>query len=375
MHHELQRKLDELTANGVIILDPRQTYLDDAIDLVRVCGGATLYPGTRLLGAKTFIGPGAKIGTEGPATVENAVLGENAEIASGFVREAVLLRDAKLGANAHVRPGTLLEEEASTAHAVGLKHSILMSFVTMGSLINFCDALISGGTSRGDHTEVGSGFIHFNFTPRGQSGDKATPSLIGDVVHGAFLREPRIFLGGLSAMVGPQKVGFGSLTVAGQVIRKEVPARRMVGNMPLRIDKDINDLNATPERIIGLNLNYIGQLTALQAWYSEVRLARIPNRIDYKHVRLATEAGLSQVSACIDERVQRLRLFLEERGQVFPSFCGPQWPRCPLKVEGGLQYTDHIDWVAQLSPTEVEKGILWLNSIAENIVLANKRRI
>ena len=34
-----------------------------------------------------------------------------------------------------------------------------------------------------EHTEVGSRFIHFNFTPRGQSGDKATPSLIGDVAR------------------------------------------------------------------------------------------------------------------------------------------------------------------------------------------------
>jgi len=372
MPHELERKLDELTANGVTILDPRQTYLDNTIDPFRICRGAILYPGTRLLGPQTFIGPGAKIGTEGPAVIENAVFGENAEIASGYVKEAVLLRDARLGANAHVRPGTLLEEEASTAHAVGLKHSILMSFVTMGSLINFCDALISGGSSRRDHTEVGSGFIHFNFTPRGESGDKATPSLIGDVVHGAFLREPRIFLGGLSAMVGPQKVGFGSLTVAGQVIRKEVPARRMVGNVPHPIDKDIDALNVSPERILGLNFDYIGQLTALQAWYSEVRLARIPHRDEYWHLRLATEAGLSQISVCIDERVQRLRHFLEERGRVLSSLRLPQWPRCPLKVEVGALYTDHVDWVAQLSSAEVDQGILWLNSIAENIVLANK---
>ena len=37
-----------------------------------------------------------------------------------------------------------------------------------------------------EHTEVGSRFIHFNFTPRGQSGDKATPSLIGDVARGVL---------------------------------------------------------------------------------------------------------------------------------------------------------------------------------------------
>ncbi len=162
MQQVLETKLEILEARGVTIVDRRQTYLDETIDVDRICRGAVLFPGTRLLGARTFVGPGAKVGSEGPAVLENAVIGENAEIASGYVREAVMLRDSRVGANAHIRGGTLLEEEASTAHAVGLKHTILMSFVTMGSLINFCDALISGGSSRKQHTEVGSGFIHFN---------------------------------------------------------------------------------------------------------------------------------------------------------------------------------------------------------------------
>src|SRR6266550_1655634 len=138
---------------------------------------------------------------QGVTILDHTVIGENAEVASGYVKDSVMLRDARVGSNAHIRVGTLLEEEASTGHAVGLKHTVLMSFVTLGSLINFCDGLISGGKSRREHTEVGSGFIHFNFTPRGQYGDKATPSLIGDVVHGVFLRQQRIFLGGLSGIV------------------------------------------------------------------------------------------------------------------------------------------------------------------------------
>ena len=191
----LEAKLDMLEAQGVTVIDRRQTYLDEAVDVSRVCRGAVLYPGTRLVGMQTFVGPGAKIGIEGPAVLENSIIGENAEVASGHLKEAVMLRNARVGSNAHIRAGTLLEEEASTAHAVGLKHTILMSFVTMGSLINFCDGLISGGRSRREHTEVGSGFIHFNFTPRGQSGDKATPSLIGDVAHGVFLGSLEFFWG------------------------------------------------------------------------------------------------------------------------------------------------------------------------------------
>jgi acetyltransferase-like isoleucine patch superfamily enzyme len=364
MRGNLEARLDILEAQGVTILDRRQTYLDEAIDVTRVCPGVVLYPGTRLVGARTFVGPGAKVGTEGPAVLENAAIGENAEVASGYLRDSVMLRDTRVGSNAHIRVGTLLEEEASTAHSVGLKHTVLMSFVTMGSLINFCDALISGGRSRREHTEVGSGFIHFNFTPRGRSGDKATPSLIGDVVHGVFLRQPRIFLGGLSGIVGPQKVGFGSFTIAGQVLRGEVPPNRMVGDAPRNVDKEFHALNDFPHRIRKLNLEYIGYLAALQAWYRDVRLARIPTRPEYEHLRIVTQAACELLSVSIDERIRRLRNYLEERGLPIPSLSF-RTPPCPLRTEPSDTYFDHIKWVSGLSDVDVELGVSWLQSVAD----------
>jgi hypothetical protein len=363
----LEAKLDLLESNGVSMIDRRQTYLDEAVNESRICGGAVLYPGTRLVGVRTFVGPGARIGTEGPSILENTIIGENSEVASGYLNGAVMLRNARVGANAHIRVGTLLEEEASTAHAVGLKHTVLMSFVTMGSLINFCDALISGGKSRREHTEVGSGFIHFNYTPWGKTGDKATPSLIGDVVHGVFLRQPRIFLGGLSGLVGPQKVGFGSFTVAGQVVRREIPPNRLVGDVPRKVDREVYNSTEGPNRILNLNLGYIGQLTALQAWYREVRLARIPATREYAHIRVVTQAALDLLSVCIDERVEKLWQFLEERGLPIPSLPLSS-PPCPLRVKARHPYVDHIKWIMDLSPIEIEKGVSWLQSIVDRII-------
>jgi len=364
MRGDLEARLDALEAQGVTILDRRQVFLDEAIDLSRVRAKAILYPGTRLIGSSTFVGSGAKIGLEGPAVLDNTVVGENAEVASGYIRDSVLLRDARVGSNAHIRVGTLLEEEASTGHAVGLKHTVLMSFVTCGSLINFCDALISGGRSRKEHTEVGSGFIHFNYTPRGRTGDKATPSLIGDVPHGVFLRQPRIFLGGLSGLVGPQKVGFGSLTVAGQVLRREVPSNRIVGDVARSIDEEFHTLNQFPRRILKLNLEYIGQLVALQAWYRHVRLARIPTHSEYEDVRIVTRAAADLLSVSINERVQRLRQFLEERRLSTPALSSTV-PLCPLRIEPSNPYVDHIDWLSGLSDADAQLGTLWLQSIVE----------
>jgi len=361
----LEAKLDMLEAQGVTIVDRRQTYLDECADIGRICSGAILYPGTRLIGARNFVGPGAKVGTEGPVVLENAVIGENAEVASGYLKEAVMLRNARVGSSAHIRVGTLMEEEVSTAHAVGLKHTVLLSFVTMGSLINFCDGLIAGGKSRREHTEVGSGFIHFNFTPRGQSGDKATPSLIGDVPHGVFLRQQRIFLGGLSGIVGPQKVGFGSCTVAGQVLRREVPSNRLVGDVPRKVDKDFYAPLHAPSRIVRLNLEYIGHLNALQAWYRAVRLPRIPSDPEYEHIRIVTQAASELLSVCIDERAERLQQFLEERGIRVPTLLFVN-PPCPLKIESSSPYLDHVEWVKGLSDVDVQIGASWLQSIVES---------
>jgi bifunctional N-acetylglucosamine-1-phosphate-uridyltransferase/glucosamine-1-phosphate-acetyltransferase GlmU-like protein len=103
MRRNLETKLAILEAQDVTIVDRRLTYFDEAVDVNRICGGAVLFPGTRLVGARTFVGPRAKVGIEGPAVLENTLIGENAEIASGYLREAVMLRDTGVGPNAHIR--------------------------------------------------------------------------------------------------------------------------------------------------------------------------------------------------------------------------------------------------------------------------------
>jgi hypothetical protein len=366
----LNDRLDLLSKKGVEIIDPRQTFIDDTVCLDRIFPGAVIFPGTRIAGATTVIAPGAKIGSEGPATVADSAIGENAEVASGYVSRSVLLSNARVGSNGHLRPGTLLEEEASTAHCVGLKHTILTSFVTLGSLINCCDCLISGGRSRSNHTEVGSGFIHFNFTPWGESGDKATPSLVGGVPQGVFLREERIFLGGISGMVGPSRVGFGSFTVAGQVIRSDVPARRIHSDVPRRIDApwDFRPRGPSGQRV-ERNLEYIGHLTALRAWYVSVRKPRVPLSQAFLHLSLTLDAAIDLLDGSIIERWTRLAQFLGGRGGHPPSNQLPTIP-CPLLAEPSS--VSHLMWVRSLADKDVTAGTVWLQEIVDTFAFTNK---
>ncbi len=201
------------------IPNPATLDIGDEVNIDQIAEkGVKIYPGCRIYGAKTVISPGCKLGYEGPVTIDNCQLGEKVELKGGFFSKSVFLeKAANMGLGGHVREGSILEEEAGGAHCVGLKQTILFPFVTLGSLINFCDCLMAGGTSRSNHSEVGSSYIHFNFTP---DADKSTPSLLGDVPRGVMLKEPPIFLGGQGGIIGPVRLGYGNVVAAGSVLRQ-----------------------------------------------------------------------------------------------------------------------------------------------------------
>lgn len=303
---KIQDKIKTLERQGVKILAPHTVHIGQEVDLSQVQGPDTvLHPGTNLQGARLKISSGARIGTETPATVSNCALGRDVELSGGYFADAVFLDQVKMGSGSHVRGGTLMEEQANGAHTVGLKQTILMPFVTLGSLINFCDVLMAGGTSRRDHSEVGSSFIHFNFTPFGQSGDKATASLVGDVPRGVMLRSPRIFMGGQGGLVGPVNIDFGAVLAAGFVYRRDHgPDQLVVGEELRPVTMPFSPLRYNRIRKkVEKNLRYLGNLVALWHWYDRVRLGAMAQDPDqqvlYRRAQEVVESG-------VKERTRRL---------------------------------------------------------------------
>ena len=265
-------KIEKLIQKGVKIPNPQGVEIGPEINIDRISGdGVVIHAGCKLYGSSILILRGTKLGYEGPVTIENCQVGPQAELRAGFFRNAVFLKKASMGSGSNVREGTILEEESSGAHTVGLKQTILFPYVTLGSLINFCDCLMSGGTSRKNHSEVGSSYIHFNYTP---NQDKATPSLIGDVPRGVMLNQRPIFLGGQGGLVGPCRLEFGTVIAAGSIFRKdELRSERLLfggmgksGNIPFMPGKYYNIKRITVNNII-----YIANLIALDHWYTHVR--------------------------------------------------------------------------------------------------------
>jgi UDP-N-acetylglucosamine/UDP-N-acetylgalactosamine diphosphorylase len=362
---------ETLLARGVLLPAPEQVFVDGDVDPGRIAAGVVLFPGTRLHGRRTYLAEGVRIGLEGPATLRDCAFGPRASIASGYAEGAVLLRDAALGANAHVRPGTLLEEQVTTGHGVGLKQTVLLSFVTLGSLINFCDVLMAGGTSRADHSEVGSGFIHFNFTPWGKSGDKATPSLVGDAVNGVFLDRARIFLGGSAGLVGPGRVGFGSVAAAGQVVRRDVPAGHLVLEAPAALSKPMRQQARRAGPVVERNAAYMGELAALCAWYREVRARRAPAGPPGDTTRELAAAAVNALELGLEERWQRLAAFLGEQGQAVRAPDLEVGPGSPLELVD-LE-SDHVAWVQGLGNGEKHAARAWLGAVAREVAARVER--
>jgi bifunctional UDP-N-acetylglucosamine pyrophosphorylase / glucosamine-1-phosphate N-acetyltransferase len=307
MTHNKQNIKEILMRKGVTLMNPESIDIGNELDPERVAAnGVIIYSGSKIYGERTLILSGSVIGHEAPATIENCFIGPNVKLGGGYFSDSVFLKNVTFGSCAHVREGCILEENSGAAHSVGLKQTILFPYVTLGSLINFCDCLMSGGTGKKNHSEVGSSYIHFNFTPQQ---DKATPSLIGDAPHGVMLDQPPIFLGGQGGLVGPCRLGFGITIAAGTICRTDElrPHRLIFGGSGRE-----GNISYTPgvyrniKRIFTNNLTYIGNVFALRQWYASARSLFISE--DFPQHLLD---GLSYVvNLGINERIKRLKEFI-----------------------------------------------------------------
>ena len=393
-----EAKIVELIRSGVDIPNPLTLDIGDEVRVDRISAkGVTLYPGCRIYGKNTVISEGCKIGAEAPATIEDCQLGAGVELKGGFFSRSVFLEKANMGMGAHVREGSILEEEAGGAHCVGLKQTILFPFVTLGSLINFCDCLMAGGTSRKDHSEVGSSYIHFNFTP---DADKTTPSLIGDVPRGVMLNQPPIFLGGQGGMIGPVRLGYGNVVAAGCVLREDHPedSKLIYAAVCAGGAKDFVPASYPGfRRIVENNILYLANLAALEAWYREVRKPFLEAQ---EYGALLFHGVMDQLSLARRERIKRLeamaakaagstastrsleaarsrREFQEQFGPVAGALQGPlrsseaehsrdDFLEAFQKAAGD----DRSNYIAAIRglPAEVSaKGVRWLGDLVDDL--------
>ena len=388
-------KIRQMLQKGVDIPNHLSLDVGDEVNIDQISSeGVRIYPGCRIYGEKTVISAGCRLGYEAPATIENCRIGAGVELKGGFFSNSVFLEKASMGMGAHVREGCILEEEASGAHCVGLKQTILFPFVTLGSLINFCDGLMAGGTSRQNHSEVGSSYIHFNFTP---DADKTTPSLIGDVPRGVMLNQPPIFLGGQGGIVGPVRLGYGNVVAAGSILRRDYPQDNQLIFAPApagSVRAFVPAAYPNIRRVFENNILYLANLKALEAWYRQVRKAFLE----------ASEFGpllyagvMDQLALAGKERLKRLGAMAQKAAAPVSTRRKPASARTAFyehltsieDVFGGKDIDDktkrsrdafledfqraagsdrthYIETIRHLPPEIAAKGVAWLKSLVDD---------
>ncbi len=359
-------RVEELLSRGVKIAAPASVEIGAEVDPARIAPGVVIHAGCRVFGADTSIGPGCVLGREAPATVDDCQLGANVALKGGSFAGAVFLDGAAMGGGAQVRPGTILEEGAEMAHAVGLKQTIFFPFVVGGSLINFCDALMAGGRSRKEHSEIGSSFIHFNYTPRG---DKATASLLGDVPRGVMLDQAPIFLGGQGGIAGPVRVEYGTVLAAGHVLRKDVaePGHLVVPPLPHAGAFPRETSYRSVARLMRNGAAYVGNLAALEVWYAQVRRPLLARTA---HGAACLAGALKQLAGARQERLKRLdevvaKIAAEDRAALgadlrteHERLCAA-WPaaRARLAAAGDVDGADKATFLAAWAAAKEENHV------------------
>ncbi len=184
-------------ANGVTIFQPHTVVIDAAVE---IGPDTVLEPFTQLLGA-TRVGSGSLIRSY--SVLEDSSVGNNVVIRQGCILSQAEVRSGSLiGPYAHLRPETLVEEDAHVGNFVELKKTHMHRGAKANHLAYLGDTEIGAGAN------IGAGTIVCNF-----DGVRKHRTSIGE---GAFI-------GSNSVLIAPVSVGAQAYVGAGSCVSEDVP--------------------------------------------------------------------------------------------------------------------------------------------------------
>lgn len=187
---------NRLMTEGVTIEDPENTYIDSD---VKIYPDSVISPGTTIKG-KTTIKSSCHIGPN--SYIESCEIDEGSNIISSYLTEAKIGKNAVIGPFSHLRPGTIIGEDAK----VGAFSEVKKTTVGKNSKVPHLSYI--GDSEIGDDVNIGAGTITCNY-----DGKNKYKTIIED---GAFI-------GSDTMLVAPIKVGKGAYTGAGSALTEDVP--------------------------------------------------------------------------------------------------------------------------------------------------------
>lgn len=192
-----RRKLEQLMADGVTVMDPDSTFVDADVS---VGADSILYPFTWLEG-KTVLGARCAIGPQ--ARLSDVQAGDDCALQFTYAHECTMGDGVTAGPYVHLRPGTQLASRVKVGNFVEVKNSC----IGQGSKIPHLSYI--GDTDMGPGVNIGCGTITVNYD--------------GKQKHRTTIEESA-FVGCNSNLVAPVTVGQGAYVAAGSTITKDIPA-------------------------------------------------------------------------------------------------------------------------------------------------------
>jgi bifunctional UDP-N-acetylglucosamine pyrophosphorylase/glucosamine-1-phosphate N-acetyltransferase len=212
-----KRKNQELMRQGVSIIDPSSTFIDQDVIIE---ADTIILPFTIIEGA-TRIGSDCKIGPF--SRISNSSIGDGVSIESSRINEAKIGNGCNIGPYAYLRPESELHDNVKVGDFAEIKKSIIGANSKVPHLAYVGDAIIGQGVN------IGAGTITCNY-----DGKKKHMTIIED----------KAFIGSNTNLVAPVRVGQNATIGAGSTIAHDVPPdtlaveRAQQKNLKKRANKD-----------------------------------------------------------------------------------------------------------------------------------------
>lgn len=191
-----QRKNKELMQNGVTILSPETTFIDEDVEIGQ---DTIIFPFTWIEG-QSKIGKCCQIGP--CSRLQNVLIGDKTTAQFFYAHDCEIKNEVTLGPYVHLRPDAVLEDQVKVGDFVEVKNS------TIGAGSKLPHLQYIGDCDMGQRVNMGCGTITVNF-----DGKEKHRTKIGDDA----------FVGCNVNLIAPVSLGNGAYIAAGSTITRNVP--------------------------------------------------------------------------------------------------------------------------------------------------------
>lgn len=208
MRRRINRRLMD---EGVVLIDPNNTYIDDT---VRIGRDTVVYPGCVIEG-ETEIGEDCTIGQN--CHLVDAKIADEVDVDNSTIYNSSVGSHTHVGPYAYIRPNCVIGEDCKVGDFVEVKNAVMKNGAKASHLTYIGDADV------GERVNLGCGTVFVNY-----DGKDKHRTVVGD----------DCFIGCNANLVSPVRVEDGAFVAAGSTITKDVPRDALAIARARQVNKD-----------------------------------------------------------------------------------------------------------------------------------------